>query len=253
MSARVHQLFLMSASGMLLYYREFQPIPGVSLKPDYIGAIIVATLDFTSSRTGSSGLAYLQLEKVGIAIAHNQQCRCIVTVGREEGSSSFARLLANELLDSFQARYLRDTSLSMFSSDQFIGFGQDLFEISRQCARPILDYLALIPGVHLALITGANGLFYSTKDIDKIAVVSSLPRLVEKANELFDAEYEQLTAMHLTNGDSNIHIFKLERSTLIVVTKEKEEHTKQKEYARHIEHSIQVLRKILAVSNFLSG
>eukprot|EP00461_Guttulinopsis_vulgaris_P002228 UN02229 len=35
MSSKIHQIFLMSASGMLLYYREFQSIPGVTTKPDF--------------------------------------------------------------------------------------------------------------------------------------------------------------------------------------------------------------------------
>jgi len=248
-SRALHQIFLMSSAGMLLYYREFQNI-GTTLKPDFIGAILVATVDFTTQRTGTS-LAYVQLSEIGIAVAHSAQCRCIVTVDRDEGSASFARLLANELLDAFQTRYLRDTSLAVFSSDQFSGFSSELYDIARHCVRPVLDYLAYLPGVHLALITGGNSnLFYSTKDIDKIGVVASLPRLIEKANDLFDNDYETMTAMRLTNNDSSVHIFRLERSTLIIVTRDE---AKLKQYSSHIEHSIQVLRKVLAVSNFLSG
>lgn len=240
----------MSSAGMLLYYREFQNVSGTTLKPDFIGAILVATVDFTTQRTGTS-LAYVQLSEIGIAVAQTPQCRCIVTVDRDECSASFARLFANELLDAFQSRYLRDTSLAVFSSDQFSGFSSELFEISRHCVRPVLDYLAYLPGVHLALITGgSSNLFYSTKDIDKIGVVASLPRLIEKANELFDNDYETMTAMRLTNNDSSVHIFRLERSTLIIVTRDEQ---KLREYSAHIEHSIQVLRKVLAVSNFLSG
>lgn len=240
----------MSSAGMLLYYREFQNISGTTLKPDFIGAILVATVDFTTQRTGAS-LGYVQLGEIGVAVAHSAQCRCIVTVDRDEGSSSFARLLANELLDAFQSRYLRDTSLSVFSSDQFSGFSSELYEIARHCVRPVLDYLAYLPGVHLALITGGgSNLFYSTKDVDKIGVVASLPRLVEKANDLFDNDYEIMTAMRLTNNDSSVHIFRLQRATLIIVTRDEQ---KLREYTEHIEHSIQVLRKVLAVSNFLSG
>lgn len=246
----IHQIVIMSASGMLLYFREFQSVDGLSLKPEFFGAIIVATVDFTSSRTGCS-LSYIQLSKIGMAIAHNNVCCCIVTVSRDQGSSSFARLFAHELLDTFQSRYLRNISLAVFSSEQFAGLSADLYEISLQCVRPVLDYLSLLPGVHLALISGGtNNLFYSTKDIDKIGVVASLPRLIEKSNGLFDPDFESMLSMRLSNSESSIHIFKVERSTLILVTRGQD---KVREYNAHIQHSLVVLRKVMAVSNFLSG
>ncbi len=240
-------LIVVSAGGTTLFSKEFVKS---TVQASTFGAIITAMLDFTIERTGLS-VSYIELATVGVAVTQNHAAKIVAVFDYSDGAD-FAKLIANEILRTFTNRYATELEHKVSSEDAYAGFQGEIAEIIRHSVRPVLDHLASQKGVVLALLTTGQGnnILYSTQDVDKISVLAHHSRVMDLAAELMAAKDDVHLAFSLRNDKTTLTLYRVERSSLIVVTKNQ---VKLDTCRKEVEESVVLVRKVLVMASNLTG
>lgn len=214
--------------------------------------MLIGMTEFCIQRTGMN-VSYIELTNIGIAITQNPTARIIVVVDSQDGAN-FAKLIANEALSLFTARFTHELENHVLTSNTFLGFSTDIGDVIYNSVRPVLDHLALQRGIILALLATAqdNVLIHSTLDVDKIAALANHARILDSATEVLSGSgiYDQNTVTSMKNRKTTLTIYRIERYSLTVVTKNR---AQQSECKRYIDEALYLIRKLLVVANNVSG
>ena len=203
----LHAVIIITASGLILFQKEFALLPSSSASlssspsslplssssslslshsgvssPSYISlssksgqlaGIITAVMSFSLTRLGGQ-VSYIQCDHVGVALHVHPQSRVTCAVFHQvQDGEDFGRLMARELLQAFAATYRSLLSTPVPRSDMFSAFTSKISGIIAAAIRPVLDALAVHPGVLLVLCCQSDGFGYSNLD-DSITSTSSL-------------------------------------------------------------------------------
>uniref|UniRef100_A0A0A9XBR3 Putative Xaa-Pro aminopeptidase pepP n=1 Tax=Lygus hesperus TaxID=30085 RepID=A0A0A9XBR3_LYGHE len=198
-------------------------------------------------------VSYIGLTNIGVAITQNTAARIIVVVDAQDGAN-FAKLIANETLSTFTARFIRELENHILTPNTFLGFSYDVGDVIYNSVRPVLDHLALQRGIVLALLATSqdNRLLHSTLDVDKITALANHARILDSATEVLGGSgiYDQHTVILMKNRKTTLTIYRIERYSLTVVTKNK---AQQSECRKYIDEALSSIRKLLVVANNVSG
>ena len=201
----LHAVIIITASGLILFQKEFALLPSSSASlssnpsslplssssslshsgassPSYISlssksgqlaGILTAVVNFSLSRLGGQ-VSYIQCDHVGVALHVHPQTKVTCAVFHQvQDGEDFGRLMARELLQAFAATYRSLLSTPVPRSDMFSAFTSKISGIIAACIRPVLDALALQPGVLLVLCCQSDGFGYSNLD-DSLSSTHSL-------------------------------------------------------------------------------
>eukprot|EP00871_Galdieria_phlegrea_P005571 jgi/Galph1/6014/GphlegSOOS_G4750.1 len=135
----LHNLLIISSSGLVLYSREFS---NNLAQPRLIGSLLTALTEF-SKRNMALPVSHIELENFSVAVTVSESTRMICAVFIDKSDDLyFGRLISTELLFSFSQLYteIADDSQKL---DDFGEFSTRLPDVLVNCIGCVLNELKL--------------------------------------------------------------------------------------------------------------
>jgi hypothetical protein len=210
-------------------------------------------MDFCVQRTGMS-VSYIELSTIGVAVTFNQVAKIICVVDLSDGPD-FAKVIALQLLTAFTNKFAAEINQKITSPDTFSQFNSNISSVIRQSVRPVMEQLSNVKGMLLCFLTSGHGhsIIYSQRDVDKISVLANHARLIDLANEIMGNRSDSFSAITMKNDKTTLMLFRLVRSSFVVVFKNLKKSGKNEVCAAESSEASILIRKLLVMASNLTG
>jgi len=236
----LQSLLIMSSSGLLLFHKVFGRAQ--EMKTAFLGGVVTAILKMSAHKTGLTA-SYIELTKVGVAMASNSKASVALFVDIEDGME-FAKLLAREILDAFTTMYMTELDEKLNTPDTFGAFNGKVVEVIANAVRPVLDNLQDQRGIKLALLISGDTMRHFTQEVDKLSVLANHQALLNAVTDLLNANGDTPMSITLKAKTTSLVLHRIERTSLVVVYKNAVDESICLEA---INKTVKMLRKLLAI------
>ncbi|KAJ5076713.1 late endosomal/lysosomal mp1 interacting protein [Anaeramoeba ignava] len=242
----LHNVLIISRAGMLLFNKDFLT---QLEKPGLLASLISTIFNFSLDSTGMA-VSYIELTKLAITVVNDDATHiyCVLFHDMEDGAE-FGKIVANEILDRFKKEYNMDFNNTILVKS-FHGFHSKIPDAIRNTVRPVLVKLQRTPGVKNALLVEDTVVTYAARQIDQLGVVANIRALLISSSEMMSLKADSPFYVSIDNNENLIHISKIEKALLVVVSKKSENN---EICAEAIHEAVEMLKKVFSILSNLDS
>jgi len=214
----LHRVLIISESGLLLFGKTFLEQPQTR-NNKILGPLISAMLVRTAEIIGVP-VTFISMANSSVAIVLNPDYKvtCAVVYDQVDGEI-FGKLIATELVESFCTQYGE-----RLKEDEYLGnvgefslFNNRIGEAIKDTLQPILEWMAVQPGIHQAFLVSGDKILPNNIKVDHIAFISTYRSLLEQTHQIMAKTEEDIMEITLKAGEKDISIQRIENRTLVIV------------------------------------
>jgi len=214
----IHRALIISESGLLLFGKQFLEQPQIR-NNKILGPLISAMLVRTEEIIGVP-ITFISMANTSVAIVSNPDYKitCAVVYDQVDGEI-FGKLIATELVESFCTQYGE-----RLKEDEYLGnvgefslFNNRIGEAIKDTLQPILEWMAVQPGIHKAFLVSGDRILPNNIKVDHIAFISTYRSLLEQTHQIMAKTEEDIMEITLEAENKDISIQRIENRTLVIV------------------------------------
>ncbi|CAM9145840.1 unnamed protein product [Chrysoparadoxa australica] len=256
----IRNLLICTTSGLVLFTKDF---PDATPQPRLLGSLLTTILEF-SVLTAGMPLSYIEMENLSVTMAGNESTKllCALLHDKEDGPQ-FSRIIAAEILSTFQEEYAGDLGAGGLNLKDFHGFHYRLGDVLKRSIQPVINKLGLVRGVLKVVLVTENSQTYQTSEVDQLGMLANLQALVALGTDIMRVYQDTVECLsfeggppnggsvgsnnvgsggsNLSNDGTRILVKRVDRSMLVVLTSQSIAPSK---YRGHIDEAVTTLLKL---------